>query len=78
MRDRFNFCDSKENKVTKYLDLEMDEDQTFAADVQQMANQIINVHNQTADVADRIYHQNAGRDIFNIEDAGQGNKYGGS
>ncbi|MGE5660320.1 MAG: hypothetical protein ACM37W_27330 [Actinomycetota bacterium] len=65
-------------KVTKYLDLEMDEDPTFASDMRQIAQQIINLHNQTATTADRIYQQNAQRDIFNIEDAGQHNKFGGS
>ena len=66
------------DKVTEYLDLEMDEDQTFASDVRQLAQQIINIQNQTAETADRIYKQNAGRDIFNIEDAGQQNKFGGT
>jgi adenosyl cobinamide kinase/adenosyl cobinamide phosphate guanylyltransferase len=66
------------DKVTKYLDLEMDEDQTFASDVQQLAQQIINIQNQTVETADRIYKQNAGRDVFNIEDAGQQNKFGGT
>jgi translation initiation factor 2B subunit (eIF-2B alpha/beta/delta family) len=65
-------------KVTKYLDLEMEEDQTFAKNIQQMAQQIINIQNQTAETADRIYKQTAGRDIFNVEDAGQNNKFGGS
>jgi len=63
-------------KVTKYLDLEMDEDQTFASNMRQVAQQIINIHNQTAKTADII--QTAGRDIFNIDDAGQHNKFGGS
>jgi adenosyl cobinamide kinase/adenosyl cobinamide phosphate guanylyltransferase len=66
------------DKVTKYLDLEMDEDQTFASEVRQLAQQIVNIQNQTAETADRIYKQNAGRDIFNIGDAGQQNKFGGT
>jgi phosphoribosylformylglycinamidine (FGAM) synthase PurS component len=65
-------------KVTKYLDLEMDEDQTFAREVRQMAEQIINIQNQTTETADRLYKQNAGRDIFNIEDGGENNRFGGS
>jgi hypothetical protein len=34
-------------KVGKYLDLEMDEEQGFAEEVQQMAHQIINIQNQS-------------------------------
>jgi adenosyl cobinamide kinase/adenosyl cobinamide phosphate guanylyltransferase len=66
------------DRVTKYLDLEMEEDGTFAAEVQQMAQQIINIQNQSTNTADRIYNQQAGRDIFNLDNAGQNNKFGGS
>lgn len=51
-------------KVTKYLDLEMTEDQTFDAEVRQIAQQIINIQNQT--VSSREYN-NYGRDQINIE-----------
>jgi phosphoribosylformylglycinamidine (FGAM) synthase PurS component len=34
-------------KVGKYLDLEMDEEQVFAEEVRQMAHQIINIQNQS-------------------------------
>jgi hypothetical protein len=63
------------SKVSKYLDLEMDEDAGFADEVRQMAQQIVNIQNQSTGAT---YHQTAGRDIFNIEDAGTGNKFGGS
>jgi uncharacterized protein involved in tellurium resistance len=51
-------------KVTKYLDLEMAEDETFAAEVRQIAQQIVNIQNQT--VSNREYN-NYGRDQINIE-----------
>ena len=62
-------------KVTKYLELEMMEDETFATEIKQMAQQIINVQNTSGD---RTYNQTAGRDIFNVDNAGQSNKFGGS
>lgn len=63
-------------KVGKYLDLEMEEDQTFATEVRQMAQQIINIQNQNSD---RTYSQTAGRDIFNIEKIeGGSNRFGGT
>jgi hypothetical protein len=65
-------------KVTKLLDTEMAFEPQFADDIRQIAQQIINIQNQTAETADRIYHQNAGRDIFNIEEAGQNSKFGGT
>jgi len=65
------------NKVTKYLDLEMDEDSAFATEIRQMAQEIINIQNQT-NQGSRTYNQRAGRDIFNVDDAGTGNKFGGS
>lgn len=62
-------------KVTKYLELEMMEDEAFATEIKQMAQQIINVQNTSGD---RTYSQTAGRDIFNVDNAGQSNKFGGS
>ena len=65
-------------KVSKYLDLEMDEDAEFATEIRQIAQQMINIQNQST-VGDRTYHQDAGRDIFNIEKIeGNSNKFGGS
>ncbi len=62
-------------KVTKYLDLELDEDETFAKEVRQIAQQIINIQNQNN--SSREYN-NYGRDQINIETI-QGNpKIGGS
>jgi hypothetical protein len=62
-------------KITKYLDLEMLEDEAFATEIKQIAQQIINVQNTSGD---RTYNQTAGRDLFNIDNAGQSNKFGGS
>ncbi|MBC7972971.1 MAG: hypothetical protein H7Z11_23085 [Verrucomicrobia bacterium] len=62
-------------KVTKYLDLEMLEDEAFATEIKQIAQQIINVQNTSGD---RTYNQTAGRDIFNVDNAGQSNRFGGS
>ena len=63
------------DKVTKYLDLELDEDETFATEVRQIAQQIINIQNQNN--SSREYNSN-GRDQINIETI-QGNpKIGGS
>ncbi len=62
-------------KVSKYLDLELEEDGTFATEVRQLAQQIINIHNQS--ISSREYN-NYGRDQINIENI-QGNpKIGGS
>ncbi|MBD1998446.1 hypothetical protein H6F88_17655 [Oculatella sp. FACHB-28] len=52
------------DKVSKYLDLEMMEDEAFAADIRQVAQQIINIQNQS--VSNRAY-SNYGRDQINIE-----------
>jgi len=63
------------DKVTKYLDLELDEDEAFATEVRQIAQQIINIQNQNN--SSREYN-NYGRDQINIETI-QGNpKIGGS
>ena len=62
-------------KVTKYLDIELDEDEVFATEVRQLANQIINIQNQNN--SSREYN-NYGRDQINIENI-QGNpRIGGS
>jgi phosphoribosylformylglycinamidine (FGAM) synthase PurS component len=61
-------------KFVKYLDLEMDEDQTFATEIRQIAQQITN--NQT--VENRQY-TNYGRDQINIEKIdGDNTRIGGS
>ncbi|PSB14769.1 hypothetical protein C7B61_22205 [filamentous cyanobacterium CCP1] len=52
------------DKISKYLDLEMTQDESFAADIRQVAQQIINIHNQS--VSSRTY-TNYGRDQINIE-----------
>jgi hypothetical protein len=62
-------------KVTKLLDAEMSFEPEFATKIRQLAQQIINIENTSGDLT---YHQNAGRDIFNIDNAGQANKFGGS
>lgn len=62
------------DKVTKYLDIELDEDEAFAKEVKQIAQQIIN---QNQNNSSREY-KNYGRDQINIETI-QGNpKIGGS
>jgi hypothetical protein len=62
-------------KVAKYLDIEFDEDQSFAKDVRQIAQQIINIQNQNS--SSREYN-NYGLDQINIENI-QGNpRIGGS
>ncbi|PZO44509.1 MAG: hypothetical protein DCF19_01810 [Pseudanabaena frigida] len=62
-------------KVTKYLDIELDEDEVFATEVRQIAKQIINIQNQNN--SSREYN-NYGRDQINIENI-QGNpRIGGS
>lgn len=61
-------------KLTKYLDLEMDEDQAFATEIRQIAQQINN--NQTADNREYI---NYGRDQINIDKIdGDNTRIGGS
>jgi hypothetical protein len=62
-------------KVTKYLDIELDEDKVFAKEVRHIAQQIINIQNQNS--SSREYN-NYGRDQINIENI-QGNpRIGGS
>jgi len=48
-------------KVTKYLDLEMDEEPAFASDLKQMAQQIINIQNQSS-TTNTQQNNNYGRD----------------
>jgi hypothetical protein len=64
-------------KVGKYLDLEMDEEQGFADEVRQMAHQIINIQNQSTTQI-RQQNTNYGRDQ-NIINQPQGDiRIGGS
>ncbi len=62
-------------KVTKYLDVEMMEDEVFATQVRQIAQQIINIQNQN--LSTREYN-NYGRDQFNIENIHGNQRIGGS
>ncbi|MDJ0898069.1 MAG: hypothetical protein QNJ55_04600 [Xenococcus sp. MO_188.B8] len=63
------------NKLTTYLDDEMEEDPIFAQNLQKIARQIISVQSQK--ISNRQYN-NYGRDQFNIEHI-QGNpRIGGS
>ena len=61
-------------KVTKYLDIEMMEDEAFAIQIRQIAQQIINIQNQN--ISTREYN-NYGRDQFNIESIHGDQKLGG-
>jgi hypothetical protein len=63
-------------KVGKYLDLEMDEEQGFADEVRQMAHQIINIQNQSSTHIERQYI-NQGRDQINIERVNKIERLGG-
>ena len=63
------------DKVTKHLDLELDEDEAFATEVRQIAQQIINIQNQNN--SSREYN-NYGRDQINIENIQGNQKIGGS
>ena len=64
-------------KVGKYLDLEMVEEQGFADEVRQMAQQIINVQNQsTTQIGQQNINQ--GRDQFIINQPGNIERLGGS
>ncbi|HEY9826954.1 MAG TPA: hypothetical protein V6D19_16060 [Stenomitos sp.] len=63
------------NKLTTYLDDEMQAEPAFAQDLQQAAQQIVSIHSQNA--SNRRYN-NFGRDMINIEHI-QGNpRIGGS
>ena len=63
------------NKLTTYLDDEMEAEPVFAQDLQQSAQQIVNIQSQSA--SNRQYN-NYGRDMINIEHI-QGNpRIGGS
>jgi phosphoribosylformylglycinamidine (FGAM) synthase PurS component len=64
-------------KVGKYLDLEMDEEQGFADEVRQIAQQIINIQNQSITQIERQYISQ-GRDQINIEFAEKIERLGGS
>lgn len=52
-------------KLGKYLDVEMEEDPTFASEIQQLAQQIVNIQNQT--IGDTRIYNNYGRDQINID-----------
>jgi hypothetical protein len=69
--------DAALEKVGKYLDLEMDEEQGFADEVRQMAHQIINIQNQSTKQIERQYI-NHGRDMINIERVDKIERLGGS
>lgn len=62
-------------KVTKYLDIEMMEDEAFATEVRQVAQQIINIQNQN--ISTRQYNS-YGRDQINVENMQGNQKLGGS
>ena len=62
-------------KVTKYLDVEMMEDEAFATQIRQIAQQIINIQNQNFSTRE---YNNYGRDQFNIENMHGNQKLGGS
>jgi hypothetical protein len=64
-------------KVGKYLDLEMDEEQGFADEVRQIAHQIINIQNQSDIQIERQYI-NQGRDQINIERVDKIERLGGT
>ena len=61
-------------KVTKYLDVEMMEDEAFATQVRQIVQQIINIQNQN--ISTREYN-NYGRDQINVENMQGSQKIGG-
>ena len=61
-------------KFTKYLDIEMMEDEAFATEVRQIAQQIINIQNQN--LSTRQYN-NHGRDQINVENMQGNQKLGG-
>ncbi len=63
------------DKVTKHLDIELDEDDAFATEVRQIAQQIINIQNQNNSSREYI---NYGRDQINIENMQGNQKIGGA
>jgi len=63
-------------KVTKYLDLELDEDEAFATEVRQIAQQIINIQNEST-VNLEQKNINKGRDQFVINQPQGDLKLGG-
>jgi hypothetical protein len=62
-------------KVARYLDIEMVEDETFATEIRQMAQELINIQDQN--ISERQYI-NYGRDQINIETIHGDAKIGGS
>jgi len=64
------------DKVTKYLDIEMLEDEVFATEIRQIAQQIINIQNITNQASTNT---TIGRDQINIDQIhGNSTKIGGS
>ncbi|MFN5465873.1 MAG: hypothetical protein ACK5CQ_12620 [Cyanobacteriota bacterium] len=63
------------NKLTTYLDDEMEAEPIFAQDLQQTAQQIINIQSQSS--IDQQYN-NYGRDMINIEHIQGDPRIGGS
>jgi hypothetical protein len=63
-------------KVGKYLDLEMDEEQEFADEVRQMAHQIINIQNQSSTQIGQ-QNNNYGRDQIVINNPSKIDRIGG-
>ena len=61
-------------KVTKYLDIEMMEDEAFATEVRQITQQIINIQNQNLST---LQYNNQGRDQINVENMQGNQKLGG-
>ena len=62
-------------KIGKYLDIEMLEDESFSTEIRQIAQQIISIQHQ--DSSTRAY-QNYGRDQINVESIHGNPKIGGS
>jgi hypothetical protein len=64
------------DKLAKYLDAKMIEDKPFANEIRQIAQQIINIHQNTT-TTNREY-KNFGRDLYTIENLNGNPKLGGS
>ena len=64
------------DKVTKYLDIELAEDEEFATEVRQIAQQIINIRNESTVTLEQT-NINKGRDQFVINQPQGDLKLGG-
>ena len=62
------------DKFAKHLDLEMNEDDDFATEIRQIAQQVTNIYTQNKSTSSYI---NKGRDQFNIENMQGNQKLGG-